>query len=334
MNRQESRSELGVIPRFPQTIDSSMLSAFRACPYKCYLNYFEHWHPQFESVHLVAGGAFAKGIEVARKKFYEEGLDTADAEAYGIKALIEDYGTFECPPESAKSLERMCGALEFYLSQYPLGDDGAPPIVLASGRHGIEFSFAEALRNNHPETGDPLIFSGRADMIAEFAGGVFNFDEKTTTQLGQKWSLQWDLRSQFTAYCWAGRECGVEMQGTIVRGISILKSKYDTQQAITYRAGWELDRWEEMLYRDLERMLQMWEDGTQHKNLDGSCSRSGNPWDRNTDSACNDYGGCQFRNVCKAKNPYDILQSDFSRRVWDPLQHKEIPIEEWERQYG
>ena len=330
MNEQEARQELGITPHFPNVIDSSMLSAFRACPYKCYLNYIEHWHAKNQSVHLVAGGAFAKGIEVARKKFYEEGVSFEESEAHGIKALIEDYGDFECPSDSAKSLERMCGALEFYLSHYPLGADGAPPITMPDGHRGIEFSFAEVLDVNNPETGEPLIFSGRADMIADFAGATFNFDEKTTTQLGGKWALQWDLRSQFTSYCWAGRRVGIPMQGTIIRGISILKNKYDTAQAITYRSGWELDRWEETLYRDLARFVQYWEEMQYDRNLDGSCSRSGNPWDRNTDTACNDYGGCQFRETCKAKNPYGILQADFARRVWDPLQHKEIDIDVWE----
>lgn len=337
MIEQESRSRLNIIPRFPQVIDSSMLSAFRACPYKAYLNYFEHWHPKFPSVHLVAGGAFAKGIEVARKCFYEQGQNQEDSKAEGLMALINDYGLFECPADSPKSLERVTGALEYYLSVYPLGADGAEPITMANGRRGIEFSFAEALDLRHPTSGDPILYSGRADMIAEFAGGTFNFDEKTTTQLGAKWAQQWDLRSQFTSYCWAGRRVGMEMQGTIVRGVSILKNKYDTAQAITYRSEWELDRWEKLMYRQVNRMLDSWEESCYHiedscfdQDLDGACTRAGNPWDRSTDSSCNDYGGCQFRAVCKAKNPYDVLETDFSRRVWDPLKHKEVPIAEWE----
>lgn len=325
-----ARAELGITPYFPQVIDSSLMSDFRACPFKCHLTYLEHWKPKMESVHLVAGGAFAKGIEVARKAFYEQGKSQPDAEAEGLLALISDYGNFECPTDSAKDLDRMCGALEFYLAKYPLGQDGAEPITMGDGRRGIEFSFAEPLERAHPKSGDPLLFSGRADMVAEFAGGVFNFDEKTTTQLGAKWANQWDLRSQFTSYCWAGRKIGMKMQGTIVRGISILKTKYDTQQAITYRASWELDRWEEQLYRDLDRMLGMFHAQIIDFNLDGACTRMGNPWNRSFEPACNDYGGCQFRGVCKAKNPYEVLQADFSRRVWDPIQHKEIPIEEWE----
>lgn len=330
----EIRKELGIRATFPGVVDSSMLSSFRACPYRAYLTYFEHWKPKFESVHLVAGGAFAKGIEVARRTFYELGRDAKDAEALGLQALITHYGDFEGPPESAKSLPRMIGALEFYLSHYPLGRDGSEPITLPTGRRGIEFSFVEPLDIVHPITGEPLLFSGRADMVASFAGGVYCFDEKTTSQLGQKWGDQWDLRSQFTAYCWAGRRLGIHAQGAIVRGISILKTKYETAQAITYRADWELDRWEELMLAKVGEMVSRFERSLFPQDLDGSCTRNGNPWDRNTDSACNDYGGCPFRKVCKARNPYDILLQDFDRRVWEPIQHKEIPLAEWEKEFG
>lgn len=317
---------------FPHVIDSSMLSAYRACPYKFYLTYMKHWKPRNESVHLIAGGAFAKGVEVARKAFYEDGFSIPDAEAMGLQALLERYGSFECPPESDKSPERMAGALEFYFSRYNFSDDCATPITKADGRRGIEFGFTEPLDIIHPVTGDPILFCGRADMIADFAGGVFGFDEKTTTQLGSKWANQWDLRSQFTAYCWAGKKNNIPMQGIIVRGISILKNSYETQQAISYRSDWEIDRWERQLYRDINRMLVLYreqEAGIDY-NLDGGCSRSGNPWDRNDDCACNDYGGCSFRSVCKSSDPDAYLAMDFVQRVWDPLQHKEVSIEAWE----
>lgn len=318
-------------PPFPEVIDSTFMSAFRACPYKAYLAYIEHWKRQYQSVDLAAGGAFAKGIEVARKAFYELNMPAQEAEAHGLKALMESYGDFECPDTSPKTLDRMIGALEFYYFCYPLGNDGAIPITIpGTGRRGIEFSFLEPLEIAHPTTGAPLLFAGRADMIADFAGGCYGFDEKTTTQLGQKWAGQWDLRSQFTSYSWAAKRSEIPIQGTIVRGVSILKTKYDTAQAITYRADWELERWEEQLYKDLRRLIQMWQAQEYVQNLDGSCTRMGNPWDRSLDAACNDYGGCQFKEVCKAKHPYSILESEFERRVWDPVTHREVSIEEWE----
>ena len=132
-------------PMFPHTIDSTILASFRACPQKAFRQYIEHWKPRETSVHLVAGGAFAAGIEAARNSFYVENSTAANAEAAGLVALIRHYGDFQCPSDSAKSLDRMCGALEFYFAQYPLGSDGAEPITLPSGRRGIEFSFAEPL---------------------------------------------------------------------------------------------------------------------------------------------------------------------------------------------
>ena len=215
---------------FPPTIDSTILANFRSCPQKAFRQYFQHWKPKNESVHLVAGGAYAKGLEVARRAFYEDKRPPDECEALGIGALIQAYGNFECPPDSAKSLERTAGALEFYFDQYPLGVDNAIPITWGDGRRGIEFSFAEPLSIFHPETGDPILYTGRSDMVVDFAGGVYIEDDKTASSLGASWSKQWEHRSQFTGYCWGARRIGIPAQGVLVRGVSILKTKYDTQQ--------------------------------------------------------------------------------------------------------
>lgn len=306
-------------PMFPHTVDSTILAAFRSCPHKAFRTYVEHWKPKAESVHLIAGGAFAKGIEVARKAFFEQGASKSDAEALGIQALMVAYGDFECPPDSAKSLERTAGALEFYFDRYPLGADGMVPITRSDGRKGIEFSFAEPLNIHHPVTGDPIIYTGRADLIAHFAGGIYIVDEKTTSQLGASWAKQWELRSQFTGYQWAARRVGVEAQGTIIRGVSILKTKYDTLQAITDRAAWEIDRWVFQVERDIARMIQCWRDGY---------------WDHSLDTACTEYGGCSLVQVCKSKTPESWLPMYFEQRVWDPLARRQLTVPEWEASWG
>ena len=160
-------------PFFPVAIDSTTIAAFRSCPQRAYRQYMQHWKPATDSVHLIAGGAFASGVEAARRAYFEDGIDPATAVADGLRALILHYGDFECPADSAKSLERTAGALEFYFEQYPLGADGAVPITHSSGRRGIEFSFAQPLPINHPVTGEPIIYTGRADMVAEAFGGVY-----------------------------------------------------------------------------------------------------------------------------------------------------------------
>jgi len=306
-------------PMFPNCVDSTMLAAFRSCPQKMYRQYVEHWKPKETSVHLIAGGAFASGIEAARKSFYVDDSTAEDAESAGLQALIQHYGDYQCPPDSAKSLERMCGALEFYFQAYPLGADGADPVVFSGGRRGIEFSFAEPLNIKHPVTGDPILYTGRSDMVAHRAGGVYVYDEKTTSSLGASWSRQWEMRSQFTGYLWALAKQGIKGNGAIVRGVSILKTKYDTLEVPTYRTEYEIERWQSQAERDIQRMIQCWRDGY---------------WDYNLDTACTDYGGCTFTRVCKSSDPETWLPVYFERKVWDPLARKELTIDEHEKSWG
>ena len=300
---------------FPVAIDSTILGTFRSCPQKAMRTYMQHWKPQSESVHLVAGKAFADGIEKARRAFYEDGAGQEDSVAIGIMSLIKSYGDFECPPDSAKSLERTAGALQFYFERYPLGADGANPIKFPDGRRGIEFSFAQPLPISHPVSGDPLLYTGRADMIAEAFGGVYIYDEKTASQLGASWSRQWEMRSQFTGYCWAAQEFDLAPTGVIVRGVSILKTKYDTLEAMTYRSPMEVNRWLDQTCHDLERMIRCWKEGY---------------WDFNLDHACAEYGGCGLTSVCKSSDPEAWLNTYFTQRVWNPLAKKEQSVAEYE----
>ena len=298
-------------PPFPTVIDSSLISAFRSCPQKAFLEYFQHYKARTPSVHLHAGGAFARGLEVAREQFFAHGRSERDSVELGLYALLKSYGDFECPEDSAKSATRMAGAFEYYFTQYPMSTDSCVPAKLPGGTRGIEFSFVEPIDIKHPETGDPILYSGRFDMIAEYAGALYGFDDKTTSQLGASWSKQWDLRSQFTAYSWGARMGGIPTQGFIIRGISILKSKYETQQAITYRPDWQIDRWYDQVILDVTRMKQMWEDER---------------WDFDLNEACTSYGGCPFRKVCLSEDPGPWLESEFRKRVWDPVTRTETEI--------
>lgn len=304
-------------PPFPTVIDSSLMSSFTSCPYKCKLEYFNHWKPKTPNIHLHAGGAYAHGMEAARKAFYVDERPSAEAVAVGLKALIEFYGDFECPPESAKSLERMCGAFEFYFSQYPLDMDKAVPIHLPDGTRGIEFSFAEPIDVDHPVTGDPLLYVGRLDSLNDFAGGKYGLDDKTTSALGASWPRQWDLRRQFTGYTWGAGRANIKLDGFIIRGISILKTKYDTLQPITYRQAWMIDQWYEQTLRDIRRMIKMWEEGY---------------WDVALDDACNSYGGCTFRQICQTEpeNRINWLQTNYERRRWDPVVRSETKLADHE----
>lgn len=298
---------------FPEVIDSTMIAAFRSCHQKANLEFFEHWRSREPNVHLHAGAAYAAGLEAARTAFYVEGKPPADAEAIGLEALLKSYGDFECPPDSAKSAERTAGALEFYFSRYPLGEDKAIPMTLPGGKRGIEFSFSEPIDVAHPVSGNPVIYAGRMDMMVDYSGLKLGEDDKTASQLGTSWSKQWDLRSQFTGYVWGAARAGIKLDGFLVRGVSILKTKYDTLEAITYRPQWMIDRWYQQLIADVLEMQR--------------CLRY-DYFDFNLDHACSEYGGCPYRNVCLMKDPSALLEQQFERRRWDPVRREEIKVEE------
>ena len=157
-------------------------------------------------------------------------------------------------------------------------------------------------------------------MIAEFANGVYVVDEKTTSQLGASWSRQWEMRGQFSGYVWAAERGGIRRpDGCIIRGVSILKTKYDTQQVVTNRAAWEVDRWLDQTVRDIQRAITMWESGH---------------WDYAMDGACSEYGGCSLLQICKSKNPDEWLPMSFEQRVWDPLARKQLTVQEWEASWN
>lgn len=300
-------------PFFPTLFDSTMLSAAGSCHHLFFREYVEHWKGKEPSVHLHAGAAFAAGLEAARTAFYVDQQPADLAEARGVGALLEYYGDFQCPVDSAKSLERTAGALEFYFDNYPLGKDGADPITLANGKRGIEISFAEALPLAHPVTGDPLLYCGRLDMCAKFANGIFIEDDKTTSQLGASWSRQWDLRSQFTGYKWGLKQgFRIDAQGVLVRGVSILKTKYETQQAITYRHDWQVEEWFQKTCDLIEDLLRAWKRSYWRKSLDHSC---------------NNYGGCSHKQPCLSQAPLNYYEPFFQQRLWNPVTREETLLE-------
>ena len=315
---------------FPTYIDSSMLACYKACPAKFWRTYVQHWKPKGLSVHLIAGKAFARGLEVARKSFYEgeytmtgalaDGTPThltvevprGDSEvaiSEGLKALIISYGDFQCPADSAKSLERMCGAFEYYWDVYPLEDNPEnSPVLMPSGKRAIEFSFAEPFGVRHPTSGDPILYVGRMDAIYRYAGDNYVVDEKTTTQLGASWSRQWELRGQFTGYVWGCKKADIRVAGALIRGESILKTKYETQQALTYRPEWQVDRWYDETCTWIERMIEDFKS---------------NEWLHNFSESCTSYGNCAFTRVCTSQTPDPWLETDFERRIWNPVLHEE-----------
>lgn len=297
---------------FPKAIDSTLRASFVACPRKFQLQYLEHWKKKRTSVHLVAGGAFAEGMDVTRTQF-ATGDTPEQALAAGAKALIRKYGDFEAEDDHNKSLANMVAALGESFAHHGFSTDPLQPHILPNGKPAVEFSFAIPISEDllHPETGDPILYTGRFDMLGEMQDNLWVVDDKTTGYIGKQWFNQWTLRSQLTGYCWAAREYGYPVVGAIIRGLAIRKKDFGHAESIQYRPDWMITRWHMQLQRDIQRMIRSWEEGYFDYTLDGACS---------------DYGGCDFLEVCSSPNPERWLATDFEQRIWDPLAREERPL--------
>lgn len=301
-------------PNFPLVWDNTMRASFVDCPQRFWWEYGEHFKSRYPNIHLHAGKAWAAALEAARRAFYSgEGYDVTTAMAMGLEVLIAQYGDFECPPWAMnKSLPRLMDAFRYYRHAFPFDQDPVQPYRKKDGSPMVEFSFALPLHPDllHPVTGEPIIYSGRADMIATYAGALSIYDDKTTGSLGEKWGNQWIRRSQFSGYAWAAREYGIPVSQIIVRGIGILKTEVKHAQSITVRLPHHIEEWKAQAIRDIGRAITSWREGH---------------WDRNLADACSSFGGCQFIQPCMSRKEETIswLESNFDRRVWNPLTREE-----------
>lgn len=293
---------------FPKYIDSTMRKDLAACDRKFYYAWMRRLKPVGPNPHLHFGACFAKGLEMSRKAFYGKGLSATESFAVGASAIIREWGDYEPPSygsASNKTIYACLSALHSYYEEYPMGMDVITPYITPSGEPAVEFSFALPIPGTkHPQTGEPIIYTGRFDQLANFQGALFVVDEKTAGQLGDSWRNQWNMASQLTGYIWACKAYQIPVAGAIIRGISILRNDHGHIQHIVQRENWMLDRWLEQLRRDLSRAIRSWEEGY---------------WDYNLDDACNSYNGCTFLPLCTSKSPEKVIPVEYEHNPWNPL---------------
>lgn len=293
-----------VNPSLPRVIDSTIRGDYNSCHTKGFWSFQRKLGPKDASTDLIAGGAFAKGLEVTRKLFYgPDKLPYPDALRQGMQAALVEYGGHS-PPEhkKLKSVDRVVLALADYFEHYPMPSDHIQPHMI-KGTPCVEFTFSIPLPINHPETGEPFLYAGRFDMLGVRNGQLVVDDEKTTSQLGPTWINKWNLRGQFTGYIWACQQYGFPVLGAIVRGVSFLTKGFGHAESIQLRAQWQLDQWYDQLLHDVERMVRAWKAGW---------------YDQDFNETCAEYSGCPFQVLCTAQNPENWV-SKFAVREWDPL---------------
>lgn len=299
-------------PSFPDAIDSTMLMSF-ACPRRFYWNYIENLQVPGESIHLLAGGAFAKGLHKARLAYYQDQQDAETSKLLGLGALLKHYGLRE-PTESAsersKACDRVVDAYLTYLEAYPLDMDSFQ-VATFHGEPAVEFNFSIPSEVMHPVTNHPLILCGTLDWIANKDGLLFVVDEKTGRWIkqGKQGHSPWELRAQFFQYAYAAKYFGFDVSGVMVREVALQLEdiKVAMSPPIIYTEDWKLTRWWEWANKRLTKMVE--------------CYLTGE-WELNLGELCEQYDGCNYMRLCSISNPHDWKSVGYQEKKWTPLARK------------
>jgi hypothetical protein len=307
-------------PSLPLHVDSTMMTCFRSCPRKYFLEFVMGYRPPGLSIDLHAGGCFAQAIETTYREIYEKGASLQEALLKAHAAFLLSWGDFQIPDykRTSKTLDRVWQAVEEYFQNWPSQTDHIKPYIAADGKATFEYTFAIPLEPTHPivddgvsfpchPSGDPFLYAGRLDMLGELNGRPIGRDEKTTGRsFSSTWSETWDLRSQFIGYTWAMREGGIPDVDTIaVRGICILKESIKFAEAIKTYPDFMRERWKEQLRRDLWRLRRAWNEGY---------------FDYNLGDSCTNYGNCVFMTPCSVPEDQQASWlSQYETRHWNPL---------------
>lgn len=315
----------------PIYIDSSMLSLWRACRRKHYWSTLRGLYPTGKSVHLVAGGALASGLEAARRFCFAQpdpsAVPLSDLLMAAFPAFSSEWGDYDPPsdnPRNSKTFTHTFSALRNYLEDYHPGRDAIQPVIRSDGTPAVEYRFAIPLPILHP-SGDPFLFVGRFDLLGfySFANSTIPVicDEKTAQSFTYDWTEKWDLRGQFIGYLWALRQQGISICHAVARGIAIQKTQFDVRTAFIQYPDFMFANWEIQMLRDVQAI----------KDHYLNSSKELHPIDRKSHysmdfaDACDSYGGCAFRTLCSQYDP-EPFTSNYIHHRWNPLARQ--PVEE------
>lgn len=315
--------------------DSTSIGYFKTCPRLYQYIIINGWVPHDESIHLRFGGEFHNTVqdyEVCRS----EGLSHEASIHFAIGALMERTSDWVVDLTSKaaryKNRNSLVGLMVDYFDHYGESDP-AQTYIKADGRPAVELSFRfeldfgpKNLRETVLENGEialedaglpaqPYLLCGHLDRVVTFNDQLLVMDHKTTTKtLSTYWFDQWEPSNQMTLYTLAGKVVlNAPIKGVIISGAQLLLEEPNRfVRGFTYRTQDQLDEW----LGDLGILLRTAETYAEV-----------NYWPMN-DTACDKYGGCQFRGIC-SKSPSvreKFLAADFvqlpEEERWNPLKSR------------
>lgn len=326
---------------FPINFSNSMLASLAVCELKFFRENIQKLSNGEKSHHLIAGTLFAKGCEIIRKSYFNEGMleeDAIDEGCYYI-LLAEDTG------DSLKSNERLALTLRKYFQRFPLSS-GLKPCKLIDGTFAIEYSFEFDLGIPHPEIPEQnLIFKGKLDGLYEKTLPTLQVkryvvDEKTASSVHritgtkivdiQKEEAAFKTDSQLLIYHWAARKLGIETQASLIRKIPILTKHEDAFELDIPINQFMIDMWWDSTINQINELVEKYKF---YKAKGGLPQVAFKPVYKGTN--CTVWGSkCKFMDGCLSKDGEAILQSSFQQIVSSSDDPTGVPLEEYKKLRG
>jgi len=282
--------------------DSTSLGWFKACPRKYFYSMIAGWQTKGleHSVNIIFGLHYHKALATFDKLLCEGLEREAAIEAVVLQTLTETYSWVS--EDTAKNRQTLIRAIVWYFEQFK--DDPAKTYILANGKPAVELSFKLDL-------GDGLILSGHLDRVVSYLDSYYVMDRKTTKSTPSQYYFdKYKPDNQMTLYTIAGQMIlNSPIRGVILDVAQCAVGFNSFARGITYRTEEHLDEW--------MKDFRYWTS----RAADLTASSSNVETFPMNDTACDKYGGCNFRKVCAASPAVrdNVLHSDFERREWNPL---------------
>ena len=297
--------------------DATCVTAFETCPRYYQLSILESWEPINKSVHLLFGGWYAAALEQ-----YFKHVASGMTEDEALRKVVRDvmFDTWEYDydesgepiPDSGKPWESMHNtktrdtlirSIVWYFDHFK--DDPTETIHLSDGTPAVEYSFAIPLDETY-------VYCGHMDRVSKYGEGNYIVDQKTSgATITPRFFEQFSPDNQMSGYAWAGKIIfDVPISGVIVDAVQVAVGFSRFERGFVQRSTPVLEEWHANTMQVIAEAATAHETGVYRMNQ----------------TACGNYGGCQFRKVCtRAPEHRDsVLRGEFKRREsrWDPLDRR------------
>lgn len=292
-------------------VDSTSLGYLKTCAQLYKYVIIDGWVPKDESIHLYFGDEYHKSQQ-EYEIFKAQGQDHETALRNVVRNLLTRTHGWDTDPDTRagkyKNRNSLVRTVIWRLDKFK--DDNLETYILADGSPAVELSFRFEL-DWGPIPGRPYILCGHLDRVVSIGGNLFVMDYKTTTSTpGPYYFNQFEPNNQMSLYTLASKiVLEATVKGVMIEAAQLLVHTSHFERGFTFRTEEQLAEW----LTDLKY----------HLAIAKGYAESGY-WPKN-DTACDKYGGCQFRGICsKSPSQREIyLKSNFTKleegERWNPL---------------